>query len=88
MTAQLDGPGTDIPAFSSVCAFCIHLRVDEGRTCDAFPERGSIPLEIWLGENDHRAPYPGDHGIQFEPVDTEYARKRFGAARPAGRTHG
>jgi hypothetical protein len=88
MTAQLDGPGTELPIFSPVCAYCKHLRVDEGRTCDAFPERDSIPLEIWLGENDHQAPYPGDHGIQFEPVDTEYARKRFGAPRRAERTHG
>jgi hypothetical protein len=23
-------------------------------------------MEIWTGENDHRKPYPGDHGIRFE----------------------
>ena len=84
-TMRLDGPDSHIPVVSPVCIYCRHLRLHEGRTCDAFPERDSIPLEIWLGENDHQSPYPGDHGIQFEPVDTEYARRRFGAARPAER---
>ncbi len=50
-------------------------------TCDAFPE--SIPKEIIFGKEDpdslldthilvsHREPYPGDHGILYEPQDPE-----------------
>ena len=50
--------------FSSVCTFCRHLK--QGRSCAAFDD---IPAEIWTGTNDHRQPYPGDNGIQFEPID-------------------
>ncbi len=32
--------------------------------CEAFPER--VPREIYTGQFDHRAPYPGDNGIRFE----------------------
>lgn len=57
-----------IPIYSPVCMLCKHLRFNEGRTCDAYPKEDSIPMEIWTGENNHRKPFTGDHGIQFEPV--------------------
>jgi hypothetical protein len=49
------------------CVTCIHLdRKRKGNLfCKAFPDGG--PKEIDLGDVKHRAPYPGDHGIQYEP---------------------
>jgi hypothetical protein len=49
---------------SQVCWKCKHLQ--EIHSCAAFPEEDGIPEEIWNGENDHRQPYPGDQGIQWE----------------------
>jgi hypothetical protein len=67
-----------------VCGSCIHLRgliptepsAREGNGyvtddyvvpyCDAFPS--GIPREILDGENTHHKPYPGDRGIQYEPL--------------------
>ena len=46
-------------------AFCIHTRLPKSETCIAFPD--GIPQGILFGEMNHRNPYPGDHGIQFEP---------------------
>jgi hypothetical protein len=47
------------------CIKCIHYT--GSMQCDAFPKE--IPDPIWTGEYDHTEPYPGDHGIQFEPID-------------------
>lgn len=44
------------------CLTCVHKKA--GFLCRAFPD--GIPMEIQLGENQHREPYPGDHGIQYE----------------------
>jgi hypothetical protein len=55
------------------CTTCRHFRetAKDGSYCDAFPLFPGIPDEIILGEHDHKAPFPGDHGIQFEPEDEE-----------------
>ena len=57
-----------IPVYSPICTFCKHLRLDAERTCAAFPQ--GIPIEIWVGEHDHRTAWPGDNGIRFVAVDT------------------
>lgn len=63
-----------IPVYSDVCAICKHHQPDKGefgRTCAAFPKADSIPLEIWTGDNKHKKPFPGDHGIQFDAAIRE-----------------
>lgn len=51
------------------CTRCKHfdqINFVAGLYCDAFPE--GIPDDIARGEVIHTKPYPGDHGIRFEPV--------------------
>ena len=52
------------PMMSMVCIFCAHLSQNVARQCAAFEY---IPDDIWHARNNHRKPYPGDHGIQFAP---------------------
>ena len=44
------------------CNNCKHYIA--ARSCGAFPD--GIPEKILLGQHDHRQPFPGDNGIQFE----------------------
>ena len=48
-----------------VCLTCKHFIV--WGSCGAFPD--GIPKEITMGENNHTKPYPGDDGIQYEPIN-------------------
>ncbi len=50
--------------WASYCITCVHTHA--GPTCDAFPD--GIPDEILFNLVDHRKPYPGDHGIRYEPA--------------------
>jgi hypothetical protein len=49
-----------------VCFRCKNFDM-ESSTCLAFLLE--IPDEILNGNNDHTKPFPGDGGIQFEPID-------------------
>jgi hypothetical protein len=63
-----------IPQYSPVCTLCKHYQMDRGefgRSCEAFTKDDGIPLQIWEGENNHRDPFPGDHGIRFELASKE-----------------
>ena len=64
MQTKIDDSIFAVSAFSSVCNFCVHFDMASDRNCAAFTEK--IPLEIWEGRNPHTAPFPGDHGLQFE----------------------
>ncbi len=50
------------------CFFCKHMGRPLSTKCKAFPD--GIPIEIIKGKVFHDSPYPGDHGIQFEPFAT------------------
>lgn len=48
------------------CAMCKHFHDEDtsGNNCDAYPD--GIPEAIITNEHNHRQPYRGDGGIQFE----------------------
>lgn len=64
----------------SLCDHCKHRRSEE--TCAAFPD--GIPSRF-IGFHfnaDHRRPFEGDNGIQFEPKDEEARRRVASLPRP------
>jgi hypothetical protein len=68
------------PILPPICVTCKHytgVRTEQSEErdtidelvymCSAFPE--GIPPEIVLGDNDHRKPYEGDNGIQYDQAE-------------------
>lgn len=56
--------GSELLEKDPQCFWCKHL--GDGLRCAAFP--GGIPDAILYHRHDHRQPYPGDHGVRFEPT--------------------
>lgn len=54
--------------FESNCDKCKWLAQDLPTHCIAFPKGDGIPEPIRDGTNPHTEPYPGDHGLLFEPL--------------------
>ncbi|MGZ7113302.1 MAG: hypothetical protein ACXVH9_05245 [Halobacteriota archaeon] len=57
------------PLSDPLCTLCKHFRATHfpQATCDAYPN--GIPSALLPWEHDHRAPFPGDNGILFEPQE-------------------
>ena len=68
-------------SISVQCLHCKHFGADW--TCAAFP--GAIPAAIVTGEHDHHQPYPGDNGIQFEPLEADNGNDNDNQPRPGAK---
>ncbi len=66
MSRLADSDISFITIDKGICSQCERILKD-GITCKAFPD--GIPDVILTGEFDHRKPFPGDNGIQFEPKE-------------------
>lgn len=66
-----------------ICQGCTRLHGDlRDPKCDAFPD--GIPVPILISKADHREPYEGDNGLQFNPENakaTAYADVIFGSGK-------
>jgi hypothetical protein len=69
---RVEGATSRFKSMTSIgpCFYCRHLDLERllahrGAVCTAFPN--GIPGRIIQGLHLHQEPYPGDHGIQFEP---------------------
>jgi hypothetical protein len=87
--SMIDDRELSIPVYSEVCTLCRHwdIESDKPRHCAAFPDGDGIPMEIWMGGNDHRQPFDGDRGVQFEqrePADDKESRTLRDLARAEG----
>lgn len=69
MSFEID-KGHNLPVYSDICTYCINLNkkdINVPGTCKAFKD--GIPLQIWLGKNDHTKKYPNqENDIVFEPI--------------------
>lgn len=65
---KLDDAELFAPMFSNVCSRCARYwdasAFSGKHKCEAFPN--GIPAAIWMGQNKHTEPYPGDNGLIFE----------------------
>lgn len=68
MKREADGSLRYLSLGKCECNRCRRIR-SNGMSCEAFP--GAIPAEILSGKRSHRKPYPGDHGLRFEPKKPE-----------------
>jgi hypothetical protein len=65
------------------CFECVHLDRSGDFSilrCRAFHDE--IPVPIQMNKHDHRKPYPGDHGIRFEPIAERQASPPPTVRRP------
>jgi len=71
------------------CLKCKHYtgsKTMDGFVCRAF--RAGIPEPILNATHNHTKPYPGDHGVQFEPLGREERAARYPQIETKEDTHG
>lgn len=73
MTIQTNDSNRFVSEYATIikppCVTCKHRSKTALRYCVAFPSGKGIPSDILTGKSQHDAPYPGDHGIQYEALE-------------------